>query len=595
LVINVRNPEKGRISMNILFIVLGAALILWFAYRSYGVFLAKKVFQLDNTRKTPAVELEDGVDYVPVPARFLAGQHFSAIAAAGPITGPILAGILFGWVPALIWIIVGSIFIGGVLDIGSLIASIRHKAKSITEVVLQNVSRRAYILFMLFIWITLAYIIVAFTDLTAGSFVGVITLENGAKMPGGAIATASLLYLALPVIMGLFLRYLKTPLWLATMIFLPLVGVAIWAGQYIPLSLDAMLNIAPHDAAKIWAVFILGYCLIAAMLPMWMLLQPRGHLGGYFLYAALAAAGIGLVFGGFQVQYSAFTKPFDNMGAMFFPMFPILFVTVACGACSGFHCLVSSGTTSKQLCKESDAKPVGYGMMLLEGLVAVVSLACVMILAPGDPLVGKAPNLIYASGIGAFLKLIGIPPALGIAFGLMAFTTFVYDTLDVSTRLGRYIIEEITGWKRWFGKTVATALTAGVPLYFVMQTMLDAKGNAIPAWKVFWNIFGASNQLLAALALVGVTVWLLNSRPKSNVWMVPFFPAVWMFIMSNWALVRAVMDGWVWKTPGTNPAIPVVALVLISLSVLMAVETATAIFVRRGGAKTVRESSVSYR
>jgi carbon starvation protein len=568
--------------MNILFIVLGASLILWFAYRSYGAFLAKKVFQLDDSRITPAVQMEDGVDYVPVEAKFLAGQHFSAIAAAGPITGPILAGILFGWVPALIWIIIGSIFIGGVHDMGSLVASVRHKAKSITEVVRQNVSKRAYMLFMLFIWITLVYVIVAFTDLTAGSFVGMITLENGAKLPGGAIASSSLLYLALPIVMGVLLRYTKMPLWLATVIFLPLVGVAIWVGQFIPLSLDTMLGIAPASAAKIWSVFILVYCLVAAVLPMWMLLQPRGHLGGYFLYAALAAAGIGLVFGGFQVQYPAFTKPFDNMGAMFFPMFPILFITVACGACSGFHSLVSSGTTCKQIQKESDTKSVGYGMMLLEGLVAVISLACVMILLPADPLVKKAPNFIYASGIGSFLKLIGIPPALGIAFGLMAFTTFVYDTLDVCTRLGRYIIEEITGWTGWFGKTASTVLTAGVPLYFVMQTMVDAKGNPIPAWKVFWNTFGASNQLLAALALVGVTVWLLNLRPKSKVWMVPFFPAVWMFIMSNWALVRSILDGWVWHTPGIHPAVPVVSLVLITLSTLMAIETLGAIFFWKG-------------
>ena len=564
--------------MNILFIVLGASLILWYAYRSYGTFLAKKVFQLDDTRKTPAVLMADGVDYVPVEAKFLAGQHFSAIAAAGPITGPILAGILFGWVPALIWIIIGSIFVGGVHDMGSLAASIRHKAKSITEVVRQNVSKRAYMLFMLFIWITLVYIIVAFTDLTAGSFVGMITLENGVKLPGGAIASSSLLYLALPIIMGVLMRYAKMPLWLGTVIFLPLVGVAIWVGQFIPLSLDTMLGIAPAGAAKIWAVFILAYCLVAAVLPMWMLLQPRGHLGGYFLYAALAAAGIGLVFGGFQVQYPAFTKPFDNMGAMFFPMFPILFITVACGACSGFHSLVSSGTTCKQIQKESDIKSVGYGMMLLEGLVAIISLACVMILLPTDPLVKKAPNFIYASGIGSFLKLLGIPPALGIAFGLMAFTTFVYDTLDVCTRLGRYIIEEITGWTGWVGKTASTVLTAGVPLYFVMQTMVDAKGNPIPAWKVFWTTFGASNQLLAALALVGVTVWLLNLRPNSKVWMVPFFPAVWMFIMSNWALVRSILDGWVWKTPGIHPAVPVVSLVLIILSTLMAIETLGAIF-----------------
>jgi len=564
--------------MNILFIIIGVSLLLWFAYRSYGDFLVKKVFQLDDKRKTPAVLMDDGVDYVPVPAKFLAGQHFSAIAAAGPIAGPIVAGVLFGWVPALIWIILGSIFIGGVHDLGSLVASIRHKAKSITEVVRVNVSRRAYIVFMLFIWITLVYVIVAFTDLTAGSFVGMVTLEDGAKLPGGAIASSSLLYLALPMIMGVLLRYTKMPLWLATVIFLPLVGVAIWVGQYIPLSLDTMLGIAPASAAKIWSVFILVYCLVAAVLPMWLLLQPRGHLGGYFLYASLVAAGIGLIFGGFTVQYPAFTKSFDNMGLMFFPMFPILFITIACGACSGFHSLVSSGTTSKQIQCESDTKPVGYGMMLMEGLTAVISLACLMILLPADPLVKKAPNFIYASGIGTFLKLIGIPPALGIAFGLMAFTTFVYDTLDVCTRLGRYIIEELTGWTGWVGKTVSTVLTAGVPLYFVMQTMLDAKGNPIPAWKVFWNIFGASNQLLAALALVGVTVWLLNTRPQSKVWMVAFFPAVFMFIMSNWALIRFMLDGWVWHTAGTHAAVPVVSLVLIVLSTLMAIETIGAIF-----------------
>lgn len=567
--------------MSILFIVAGASVVLLVAYRMYGAFLARRVFQLDDSRVTPAVELADGNDYVPADATFLAGQHFSAIAAAGPITGPILAGTLFGWVPALIWILVGSIFIGGVHDMGSLIASVRHKARSISDVVRQNVSRRAYLLFMVFIWITLVYVIVAFTDITAGSFVGVMTLENGAQLPGGAIATSSLLYLALPVVMGLLLKFTRLPLWLATVIFLPLVGVAIWAGQYIPLSLDAMLAMTPSDAAKIWDVFILGYCLIAAMLPMWMLLQPRGHLGGYFLYAALAAAAIGVVFGGFDIQYPAFINATEPMSAFLFPMFPILFITVACGACSGFHSLVGSGTTSKQLKLESDAKPVGYGMMLLEGLVAVVSLACVMILAPSDPLARKAPNLIYASGIGSFLQLIGVPAALGISFGLMAFTTFVYDTLDVCTRLGRYIIEELTGWEGAFGKIFSTALTTGAPLYFVMQTVTDARGNPVAAWRVFWNTFGASNQLLAGLALVGVTVWLFNTRPKTRVWLVAFLPAVWMFAMSNWALVATVMDPWVFGRPAAHPAIPVVSLVLIVLSVLMAVETVVAL-ARRG-------------
>ncbi len=573
--------------MSILLTVVGAAVVLLVAYRSYGTFLARRVFQLDDRRVTPAVSMQDGHDYVPAAAPFLAGQHFSAIAAAGPITGPILAGAIFGWAPTLLWILIGSIFIGGVHDMGSLVASIRHKARSISDVVREHVSRRAWMLFMVFIWITLVYVIVAFTDITAGSFVGQITLENGVQLPGGAIATSSLLYLALPVVMGLLLRYTRLPLWLATAIFLPLVGVAIWAGQYVPLSLDTMLGLQPVQAAKLWNVFILGYCLVAAMLPMWMLLQPRGHLGGYFLYAALAAAAVGVVFGGFTIQYPAFINNVDDLGVFFFPMFPILFITVACGACSGFHSLVGSGTTSKQLQRESDAKPVGYGMMLLEGLVAVVSLACVMILAPDNPLAKKAPNFIYASGIGSFLQLIGIPAALGISFGLMAFTTFVYDTLDVCTRLGRYIVEELTGWSGAVGRVFSTALTTGVPLYFVMQTLTDTKGAPVPAWRVFWNTFGASNQLLAALALVGVTVWLLSTRPGRKVWLVSFVPAVWMFAMSNWALVNAVLDPWLRGKPPAHPAIPVVSLVLIVLSVLVAVETLVAILQRRAQAPPV--------
>jgi carbon starvation protein len=313
---------------------------------------------------------------------------------------------------------------------------------------------------------------------------------------------------------------------------------------------------------------------VASLLPMWLLLQPRGALGGYFLYAALIAAAIGITFGGYTIQYPAFTKLSLDGGlgsGFWFPMFPVLFITIACGACSGFHSLVSSGTTSKQLEKESHAKPIGYGTMLLEGMVAVVSLACVMILTKDSQLIAKAPNFIYASGIGSFLELIGIPGVYGIAFGLMAFTTFVYDTLDICTRLGRYIIEELTGWKNLKGKLIGTVLTTVVPIFFIFQTMVDAKGNVIPAWRLFWNTFGASNQLLAALSLIGITVWLLNTRKGSKVWLVSFIPAALMFVMSNWALVAAVLDGWVGGKG--HAAIPWVSLVLIILSMLVAIET----------------------
>ncbi|MCE5211653.1 MAG: carbon starvation protein A [Deltaproteobacteria bacterium] len=565
--------------MNVLYIVIGAGVILLIAYFSYGKFLSKKVFRLDDTNITPAVEINDGLDYVPAKKNMLLGQHFSAVAAAGPINGPILASVMFGWVPALLWVIIGSIFIGGTHDMGTLIASIRHKARSITEVIRINVSNRAWFLFMIFVWIALVYVIIAFTDITASSFVGMVTLENGETVTGSAIASSSIMYLIIPIIMGLLMRYANLKEGMALLIFLPLVGVAIWAGQFLPVSLPIE---DPATSQKTWGIIILAYCLVASVLPMWSLLQPRGALGGYFLYASLLIAAIGIVFGGYTIQYPAFINLSTGAtpgSSFWFPMFPVLFITIACGACSGFHALVSSGTTSKQLRKETDATTIGYGAMLLEGMVAVVSIACVMILAQDSQMISKAPNFIYASGIGRFMELLGVSAALGITFGLMAFTTFVYDTLDVCTRLGRYIIEELTGLKNWTGKLLGTVLTAGVPVFFIFQTMTDAKGKTVPAWKIFWGTFGASNQLLAGLALIGVTIWLLNSRKGSKVWLASFIPAVVMFGMANWALVRDVYNGWVLGKG--HPSIPWVSMVLIVLSVLVAFETAWSYFSKK--------------
>lgn len=559
----------------VLLVVVGCALFLVVGYLTYGKFLAKKVFELNDNNPVPSQEMNDGVDYVPAKKGMLMGQHFSAIAAAGPVNGPILAAVMFGWVPALVWVLLGSIFIGGVHDMGSLVASVRHKAKSISEVVRENVSPRAWLLFMVFIWITLVYVIVAFTDITASSFVGNITLENGDVVAGAAIASSSLMYLILPLLMGLLMKFTRLKEGIAVAIFLPLAGVAIWAGKYIPLALPIA---DPVLGQKVWGVIILVYCLIAAMVPMWLLLQPRGALGGYFLYVALIVAAIGVVFGGYEINYPAFINIAAD-GNLQNNVFPILFITIACGACSGFHALVSSGTSSKQLYKETDAKAVGYGAMLLEGMVAVVSIVCVMILASDSGMLSKAPNFIYASGIGSFMELIGIPAVFGISFGLMAFTTFVYDTLDVCTRLGRYIIEELTGWKDIKGKILGTALTAGVPIFFIFQTMTDANGNVIPAWKTFWNTFGASNQLLAALALVGVTIWLYNKRPGSKVCLVTLLPAIFMFVMSNWALLISIYEGWVLKTG--HPAIPVVSLVLFILSILVSVETVISVIKKK--------------
>jgi carbon starvation protein len=559
--------------MSLFTLALVSAAILTAAYFTYGRLLVR-LFQLDPRRQTPAVELRDDVDYSPIESKFLLSQHFSAIAAAGPIVGPILAGIMFGWLPALIWILVGAIFIGGVHDMGSLTASIRHKARSIADVVRENMSDRSYLMFLSFIWIALVYIIVAFTDVTASSFVGTQLLENGEQVRGPGIASSSLMYLALPIIMGLLLRYTRLSLNWATVIFLPLVGLTIYAGQYLPVDLAQWFDVSQPSAQRIWGVLLLAYCLVAAVVPMWMLLQPRGHLGGYFLYVALAAGMMGMLFGGKEIQYPAFTDWTAKNGDT---LFPFLFITIACGACSGFHSLIASGTTSKQLRLETDARSIGYGAMLLEGMVAVISLSCVMMLSASSPaLTGTPkPNLIYGLGIGSYLDVFGIPPALAVSFALMAFTTFVYDTLDVCTRLGRYIIEELTGRHDALGRWLGTGLTAGVPLFFLFQDSFDAAGKPQPIWRTFWSLFGASNQLLAALALLGVTVWLWRTRRARWVWAVTGVPTVWMYVVSTWALVSMTWPKFRATDGGfqlTGDPVAWAGVVLVGLAALMFVE-----------------------
>lgn len=560
--------------MNLLWIVLPSAVVLTIAYFTYGRLLSH-LFRLDPNKQTPAEEINDGLDYEPIPAHSLLPQHFSAIAAAGPIVGPIVAGLTFGWLPALIWILVGSIFIGGVHDMSALVASIRHKASSIAMVVKQHMSKLSYLLFLTFIWIALVYIIVAFTDVTAGSFIAAANPEAG-NVSGGAIATSSLLYLVLPIVMGLLMKFYKLPLWAATLIFVPLTGVAIWVGQFAPLEVGKILNLSPGNARKVWDFALLSYCLVAGMVPVWMLLQPRGHLGGYFLYAALGAGAIGLAFGGVETKYPAFLGfEVANAPGGINTVFPALFIMIACGACSGFHSLIASGTTSKQLKRETDARSIGYGAMLMEAMVAIISLCCVMMFVQGakelDP---NKPNWIYAQGIGKFMQVVSTNPGFttfAISFGLMAFTTFVYDTLDVCTRLGRYILQELTGQHNFFGMFIGTALTAGVPLFFLFRHPSDAP---VPVWRVFWNLFGASNQLLAALTLLGVTVWLWQTRRAWWVWIVTGIPTVWMYTMSTWALIALTAPKFYVDGKFTLPADPVpwAGVVLMVLALVMLFE-----------------------
>ncbi len=526
------------------------------AYLLYGRLLARW-FDLSPKRVTPACSMNDGVDYVPAKAPLLLGQHFSAIAAAGPIVGPILAGLWFGWLPALLWIVFGAIFLGAVHDFSSLVGSVRHQARSIVEIVRDHLGPRAHLLFMGFVWLSLVYVIIAFTDLTSASFVE--------PTYGGGVASASSLYLVAAVGMGLCLYKLKMPLGIATFVFVPIVGAIIWFGQSFPLVLPAVGGVRPQ---LIWNGVILGYCFIASIIPMWILLQPRGYLGGFFLYVTLAVGIIGIFLGGDPIQYPAFLGWRSQQG---FPLFPLLFVTVACGACSGFHGIVSSGTTSKQINREPDCRLVGYGGMLLEGLVAVIALSTVMMLAKGDPNTLQSPDRIYANGLSHFVERFGVHREFARSFALLAFATFIYDTLDVATRLGRYIFQELTGWTGKGGRMGATLCTLALPALCVSLTVKDAAGGVVPAWKLFWTIFGTSNQLLAALTLLTITVWLKrNGKP----WWLSGIPSAFMLTMTFWSLILMARPWVVALAQGqwTMHWIALIALVLMGLAALVVVE-----------------------
>jgi len=504
-------------------VVLGSIAILLIAYLTYGRFLSRYL-GLDNSRPTPACQINDGVDYVPAKAGLLLGQHFSAIAAAGPIVGPILAGIWFGWAPALLWIVIGSIFIGGVHDFTSLAASIRHKGASIGEIVRRNMSRTSYVLFLVFVWLCLEYVIIAFADITAQTFKTVQTSQ--AYGPG--VAASSVLYIIASMALGILLYKFHLKLWIATLIFLPIVLVIVWIGPHLP---APVLSALAGVGTKQWDVILLVYCFFASIIPMWLLLQPRGFLGGWLLYLTIAVGLIGALFGGFHIQYPAF-----NMGADFRSIlngklvFPILFITIACGACSGFHGIVSSGTTSKQLARETDARVVGYGAMLLEALVGVLALATVMILPVGDKMLGLNPNEIYAQGLASYLGLVGVAFSIAFPFALLAFSTFVYDTLDVCTRLSRYILQELLGIQSLAGGIVATIVSLILPAVFLLLT--QEKG-----YMVAWPIFGTSNQLLASLILLALSVWLIKSGKNA---LPAILPMIFMLTVTLWSLALLV-------------------------------------------------------
>jgi carbon starvation protein len=359
-------------------------------------------------------------------------------------------------------------------------------------------------------------------DLTANTF----------KLDGG-VATSSLLFILLALGFGISLYRFKLSLKWTTLIFVPLLLYCLWLGQKIPLNnIPAFFG----DQAKTWDLVLLVYCFVASVTPVWILLQPRDYLCSFLLYGTIIGGFLGILFGGFTLNYPVFTA-WDALDIG--PLFPMLFITVACGAISGFHAIVASGTSSKQLKQETDALPIGYGSMLVEGLVAVIALGTVMIIGKNNPLVVKTPLAIYGAGMAKFLSVFGLPEKLGMSFGLLALSAFILTTLDTATRLARYIFQEFFGVEGKKARYLATAATLFLPAFFVLMDIKDASGNIVPAWKIIWPIFGATNQLLAGLVLMIVAVWL--KKKNKQIWFV-IIPMVFMLLMTLWALFIVVIQ-----------------------------------------------------
>ena len=492
-----------------LYLLLISLIFFALAYRFFGAFMDRRV-GLDDTRPTPAHTEQDGVDYVPTRASILFGHHFSSIAGAGPIVGPILAALYFGWGPTWLWILIGAAFVGGIHDYGAAHISTRTGGKSIAEAMRSIVGQRTGRLFALFVLLALIYVIIVFLDLTATTF---------QQTP--SVATASGWFIFVAVIFGHFLLRSRLSFPVMILLFVPLTYAGLAIGHYFP---------APVVDKNAWAILIIGYCFVASILPVQVLLQPRDFLSSTFLYVLMVAGLVGVFFSNHALEidfFSGWNHP--QAGTLV----PILFITVACGACSGFHSIVSSGTTSKQLSRESDIRRVNYGAMLVEGVLAVFALGTIAILTLDERTAAGTPVAIFASGAGKFMASIGIPPALGVEFTLLAVSTFLLTTLDTCTRLSRFILEEFLQSRSLRTRWLGTAAILVLPTLAVFQTI-----DGQPAWKAVWPLFGATNQLMAALALLTFLVFLKSRKIKYG-FIIPATAVMVVMPLSALALMAA--------------------------------------------------------
>lgn len=520
--------------MTALIIVLVAIALLFIGYVTYGSWLAKQ-WGIDPKRKTPAVEMEDGVDYVAAPPAVLMGHHFSSIAGAGPINGPIQASV-FGWVPVFLWCIIGGIFFGGLQDFGSLFASIRHDGKSVGEIIKDSMGKRAQKLFIIFALLVLILVIASFVNVVAGTFFtasdadvvfGITTNPTGNQ----TTAMISVLFIVLAIIYGLLTNRAGLKTGPATVIGIIGIVAIVAIGMNVGLAMNRLA----------WIVFVGVYITVASLIPVWIMLQPRDYLSSFLLYAMMILAVVGIAIAAFTGSAHFDMPAFTGWNSKIGTLFPALFITVACGACSGFHSLIATGTSSKQLDNEKHAKAIGYGSMLIESALGVVALIAVgMVYAKYNDGGFGSPSAAFAGGIGLMFGAEGSGSYNTIyALLTLAVSVFALTSLDTGTRLSRFMFSELflkdgeATWKDAKGvrKFLAHPLV-GTGLMVVIGCVLGAL-----SLSQIWGLFGAANQLLAGIALMAVAAWLGNAGKNNKMF---YIPMVFMLAATITSLIITV-------------------------------------------------------
>ena len=495
--------------MNSLVIILIAMVVLAAGYVFYGRWLAKK-WGIDEKAKTPAFTHEDGEDFVPSSKFTVFSHQFSSIAGAGPVTGPILASV-FGWVPVLLWLLIGGLFFGAVQDFGALYASVKNEGKSMGMIIEKYIGKTGRKLFMLFCWLFTLLVIAAFTDMVAGTFNGVGLDSAGTAYANSAAASISMLFIVVAVIFGVIQKHVgKMNEWVKAVVAIALLVVMFAVGMKLPI----------YASKTAWIYIIMAYLFLASVLPMWLLMQPRDYMTTFMLLGMIIGAVVGVVVAHPQMQLNAFNG-FNVNGS---GLFPTLFVTIACGAVSGFHSLVSSGTSSKTVSNEKDMPMIGYGAMVVESLLGIVALVVVGAVAVGGTKPEGTPFAIFSSGVAGFLEKLGVPVQVATVFMTMCVSALALTSLDSVARIGRMSFQELFYGDSTDPEKMTPAQRVLTNKYFAtVITLFFGYLLTLGGYNNIWPLFGSANQLLAAMVLIALAVFLKTTGRTGWTLYIPMF------------------------------------------------------------------------